>query len=98
MDLWRGVADMKVDEKFLEQGGTEMAVMSTTSNEEVAQSYAWCKAPKPGLVIKYKTSGLSRGVSIQFLSLYPKEVEFIYPVHLFKQVSDFSYFVGLFSR
>jgi hypothetical protein len=98
MDLWRGVADMKVDKNFLEQGGTEMAVMSTTSDEEVALSYARRETPKPGLVFKFKTFGLSRGVSIQFLSLYPKEVEFIYPVHLFKQVSDFSYFVGLFSR
>jgi hypothetical protein len=86
MDLWRGVVDMKVDKKFLQQGGTEMTVMSTTSNKEVAQSYACSKAPKPGLVIKYKTSGLSRGVSIQFLSLYQNEVEFIYPVHLVKQV------------
>ena len=98
MDLWHGVADMKVDKQFLEQGGTEMTVMSSTSDKEVALSYACCKAPKPGLVIKYKTSGLSRGVSIQFLSLYPKELEFIYPVHLFKQVSDFTYFVGLFSQ
>ncbi len=85
MDLWRGMADMNVDEDFLKQGGTEMAVMSTTSDEEVALSYARRETPKPGLVFKFKTFGLSRGVSIQFLSLYPKEVEFIYPVHLFKQ-------------
>ena len=96
--LWRGMTDMKVDKKFLSQGGTEMAVMSATSDKEVALSYARREPPKPGLVIKFKTSGLSRGVSIQFLSLYPNEAEFIYPVHLFKQVSDFSYFVGLFSR
>jgi hypothetical protein len=89
MDLWRGVADMKVNEDFLEQGGTEMAVMSSTSDKDVALSYARRETPKPGLVIKYKTFGLSRGVSIQFLSLYPKEVEFIYPVHLFKQVLRF---------
>jgi len=98
MDLWRGMADMNVDEDFLKQGGTEMGVMSSTSDKEVALRYALHKTPKPGLVFKYKTFGLSRGVSIQFLSLYPNEVEFIYPVHLFKQVSDFSDFVGLFSR
>ena len=84
--LWRGMADKNVDEDFLKQGGTEMAVMSSTSDKEVALSYARLETPKPGLVIKYKTSGLCRGVKIQFLSLYPKEVEFIYPVHLFKQV------------
>ena len=75
--LWRGMTDMKVDKKFLSQGGTEMAVMSTTSEKEVALSYA--RSCKP-LVFKYKTFGLSRGVLIQFLSLYPKEVEYVYPV------------------
>ena len=64
---------------FLSQGGTEMAVMSTTSEKEVALSYA--RSQKP-LVFKYKTVGLNRGVSIQWLSLYPKEVEYLYPVHL----------------
>jgi hypothetical protein len=73
------MADMEVDldETFLSQGGTEMAVMSTTSEKEVALSYA--RSCKP-LVFKYKTFGLSRGVLIQFLSLYPKEVEYVYPV------------------
>jgi hypothetical protein len=84
--LWRGMVDMKVNKDFLSQGGTEMTVMSTSSDKEVALTYTCSEAPTPGLVFKYKTSGLSRGVSIQFLSLYPKEVEFIYPVHLFKQV------------
>jgi hypothetical protein len=78
--LWRGMADMEVDvhDTFLSQGGTEMAVMSTTSEKEVALSYA--RSQKP-LVFKYKTMGLNRGVSIQWLSLYPKEVEYLYPVH-----------------
>jgi hypothetical protein len=79
MDLWRGMADMEVDVQgpLLSQGGTEMAVMSTTCDKEVALKYSRSQRP---LVFKYKTFGLSRGVSIQFLSLYPKEVEYVYPV------------------
>jgi hypothetical protein len=79
--LWRGMADMEVDvhDTFLSQGGTELAVMSTTSDKEIALSYA--RSQKP-LVFQYKTVGLNRGVSIQWLSLYPKEVEYLYPVHL----------------
>ena len=88
MDLWRGMANMEVDVqgKFLKEGGTEMAVMSTTSNKEVALHYSLSKDGQSPLVFKYKTFGLSRGVLIQFLSLYPKEIEYVYPVHLSKQV------------
>jgi hypothetical protein len=79
MTLWRGMADMEVDVQgvFLLQGGTEMAVMSTTCDKEVALKYSRSQRP---LVFKYRTFGLSRGVSIQFLSFYPKEVEYVYPV------------------
>jgi hypothetical protein len=81
-ELWRGMADMEVDVQgpFLSQGGTEMAVMSTTCDKEVALSYSRTGSGQYPLVFKYKTFGLSRGVLIQFLSLYPKEVEYVYPV------------------
>ena len=92
-DLWRGMKNMTVDQQFLLQGGTEMVVMSTTSEKNIALSYAQSGDP---LIFKFKTVGLSKGVNIQFLSLYPKEVEYIYPVHLFKQVCDVAYCVTLF--
>jgi hypothetical protein len=41
-----------------------------------ALSYAKSRCP---LVFKYKTQGLNRGCSIQYLSLYPKETEYLYP-------------------
>ena len=31
------------------------------------------------LVFMFKTIGLSRGCCIQYLSLYPREVEYLYP-------------------
>jgi hypothetical protein len=83
MDLWRGMSNMEVDaeEKFLSEGGTEMAVMSTTSDKKVALHYSRGQSGQSPLVFKYKmTFGLSKGVLIQFLSLYPKEIEYVYPV------------------
>mmetsp|Transcript_27426 Transcript_27426/g.58289 ORF Transcript_27426/g.58289 Transcript_27426/m.58289 type:complete len:132 (-) Transcript_27426:395-790(-) len=74
--LWRGMKNVEVDiQKFREHGGTEMAPMSTTTNEEVAFVYATSKVP---LVFKYIVGGMKTGVSIRFLSLYPKEEEFLY--------------------
>ena len=61
---------------FMLHGGCEMAVMSTSENRDVAISYARSRQP---LVFRYKTVGLNRGVSIQFLSVYPKESEIAFP-------------------
>lgn len=76
--LYRGMADMEVDigGRFLVEGGTELALMSTSRERSVALNYAASRSP---LVFKYKTLGLTRGCSIQFLSLYPKEDEYLYP-------------------
>ena len=46
------------------------------------------------LVFKYKTVGLTRGVKIQFLSLYPKEVEYVYPPLTFLSVVSKPYVEG----
>jgi hypothetical protein len=89
--LWRGMANKELGETFESVGGTEMAVMSTTSDKEVALSYAQSKFP---LVFKYNTVGLTRGVKIQFLSLYPKEVEFVYPPLTFLSVVSKPYVEG----
>ncbi len=82
-ELWRGMENMNLDEVFESLGGTEMAVMSTTSDNEVALDYASSDYP---LVFHFQTVGLTRGVKIQFLSLYPKEVEFVYPPLTFLSV------------
>ncbi len=68
-----------------------MEVMSTTSDKKIALSYASSECP---LVFKYKTVGLTRGVKIQFLSLYPKEVEYVYPPLTFLTVVGHSYKEG----
>ena len=75
--LWRGMQDLTLDQdEFTTKGGTELAPMSTSRSKSVAFKYASSRAP---LVFKYKTRGLGRGCSIGYLSLYPKEEEYLYP-------------------
>jgi hypothetical protein len=75
--LFRGMKDMTLDfEVFKTMGGTELAPMSTTDDEAVANSYA---ASRRGLIFEYETQGNSRGVDISDFSMYPKEREFLYP-------------------
>jgi arginine deiminase len=66
---------MDLDE-FKRHGGTELAAMSTSSNKDIAESYA---RSERGLVMSFATRGLSRGVDISMFSLYPKEQEYLYP-------------------
>lgn len=76
-DLWRGMKDVDLDiAEFQFLGGTELAPMSTSANRDRARSYACSTVP---LMFKYKVSGLSAGVPIKFLSLYPGEEEYLYP-------------------
>ncbi len=75
--LWRGMKNMSMDiAKFMEVGGTELAPMSTTTDEEVARKYADSRVP---LVFKYEVVGLRTGIPIRWLSLYPQEEEYLYP-------------------
>ena len=75
--LYRGMANMECDvATLIAAGGTELAAMSTTDKKSVADAYA--KSERP-LVFVFKTKALSRGCCIQWLSLYPKEVEYLYP-------------------
>mmetsp|Transcript_37643 Transcript_37643/g.94374 ORF Transcript_37643/g.94374 Transcript_37643/m.94374 type:complete len:518 (-) Transcript_37643:436-1989(-) len=75
MYLWRGMKDREMDvEAFKARGGTELAPMSTTSSREVAFSYAGVgSGAQKSLLLRYKTKALSRGVLIDYLSMYPKE-------------------------
>merc|ERR1711920_798993 len=86
MFLWHGMKNMSLDlEKFAEQGGAELAPMSTTKDRSVAQQYAASEQP---LILKFKTRGLGRGVSLRFLSAYPLEDEYLYPVATYLQPEE----------
>ena len=56
--------------------------MSTSRSAIVAYQYAASSSP---LIFKYNTVGLGRGVSIEYLSFYPKEREYLYPPLTFLQ-------------
>ncbi len=81
--LWRAVSNLEMDiAEFKARGGTELAPMSTTS-EDVAKHDAQSKV---ALVFKYKVSGLKAGACVQFLILYPKEQDCVYPPLTFPRV------------
>ena len=83
IELWRGMQDLSIDQgEFMSMGGTELAPMSTSRSKSVAFKYAASQYP---LVFKYLARSLQRGCSIKYLSLYPKEEEYLYPPLTFLQ-------------
>ena len=76
VSLWRGIRDMAIMEEFMKKGGTEMAPMFTSRDQTVAFKYPASQTPP---VFHYRAKALMQGVSIEFLSLYPKEKEYLYP-------------------
>ena len=66
---------MRVDvNAFMTSGGTELAAVSTSRSKAVALEYAASRAP---FIFKLRTSGLTRGSSVGFLSVHPTEEEFL---------------------
>ena len=41
--FWRGMKDLSLNFQFLEQGGTELACMSTSENRRIAEKFAGCE-------------------------------------------------------
>ena len=77
-DFWRGMRNLEIPSTFEEDGGTELAPMSTTSDLAVALQYS-NKAEVRLLFKVHTTSFIDRGADLQFLSAFPGEVEFVYP-------------------
>jgi hypothetical protein len=77
VDLWRGMRNMKVDAGFARQGGTELALMSTTTDLRVAMEYGRSAA---SLLFKLRTdSCMQRGADLNYLSAFPGESEILFP-------------------
>jgi len=77
LDLWRGMRNLEVSEDFIRLGGSERAVMSTTTDESVAIRYGMSTN---SLVFKIVASSfMQRGASIGYLSAFPAESEMCYP-------------------
>ncbi|EKX31479.1 hypothetical protein GUITHDRAFT_83097 [Guillardia theta CCMP2712] len=74
--LWRGVKDKVVPKGFGRRGGTELACMSTTASKAVAVKYAASETP---LLFEMHVKPIQMGSSLQYLSVFPKEEEYLYP-------------------
>mmetsp|Transcript_12605 Transcript_12605/g.30943 ORF Transcript_12605/g.30943 Transcript_12605/m.30943 type:complete len:104 (+) Transcript_12605:349-660(+) len=68
---------IKLGDLFEEEGGTELAPMSTTTEFSVAVTYAMSSE---AVVFKVVTmNSLQRGADIQFLSAFAAESEVLFP-------------------
>jgi len=74
--LYRGLKNMREPDAFALSGGCEHTPISTSADQRVAAAYAQSRNP---LLLRFRSRGLNRGVSLQFLSLYPKEQEYVFP-------------------
>ena len=89
-DLWRGMRDLRVNEAWLEAGGTENAPMSTTEDFKVAVEYAMRNAQSEDrLLLKVRTNSfMDRGASLRYLSAFPLEAEILYPPLTYLKPTD----------
>ena len=99
MVLWRGMKDMSLSERFLREGGTELACMSTTDDVQTALEYAGVHVAKKAqgkdeaaavqwpLIMKVQVPDfMSSGADISWLSAFPDEKEYLYPPLTFLRV------------
>jgi len=77
MVLWRGLRQVRASNVFLKNGGTEMAFMSTTSDIRVAVRYSM--SPHSLLFKIVADDFMSIGASLQWVSAFPAEAEYLYP-------------------
>jgi hypothetical protein len=77
MSLWRGMRNLEVADDFMQQGGTELAFMSTTKDLNVAVRY--CISPHSLIFKITSTSFMTMGADVQWLSAFPGEAEILYP-------------------
>ena len=77
LDLFRGMRNVKLSDEFMMNGGTEVSVLSTTSDLGIALQYCFGDG---SMIFKVKTSSfMERGVDITFCSAFPHESEMLYP-------------------
>ena len=77
LTLWRGMRNTKVTDAFAKFGGTELSLMSTTTDSSVAVRYSLSPF---SLLFKIKAVDfMSMGADLKWLSAFPGEAEFLYP-------------------
>ena len=76
--LWRGMKNVQVSNKFIQNGGAEQAPMSTTKNLDVALQYGTSLQGSVLFKIVAKNE-LEMGAELGWLSAFPQEEEVLYP-------------------
>ena len=75
--LWRGMLSREVTNCFMQNGGTEMACMSTSADLNVAVRYS---LSRQSLLFKIVSHGfMTMGADVRWLSAFPDEEEIVYP-------------------
>jgi len=75
--LWRGMKDMVAPENLATVGGCDLACMSASPNLAVVAKYAQSERP---LILRFKVdSPMDLGADIKWVSMFPREEEFVYP-------------------
>jgi len=88
--LYRGVADVSVPGEFLANGGTEVAMMSTTTDLRTACDFAVTGRTTEAVLLRLRTTTChQRGADISFLSAFPAECERLFPPLTYLQPCGF---------
>ena len=79
-DLFRGMSQREIFDEFMKQGGTELALMSTTAELWVALKYTVGHKDHINTLLWLRTENfMDRGVDLEWLSAFPHEKEYLYP-------------------
>ena len=78
LSLFRGIGKREMDDKFMIEGGTELAPMSTTAQLWVALKYS--QGGDSSVLLWLRTQNfMDRGVDLTWVSAFPHEREFLFP-------------------
>jgi len=84
VDLFLGMKNRQIFDNFMQQGGTELAPMSTTAELSIALKYSqvgnMSALGNIATLLWLRTeSFMDRGVDLTWISAFPHEREFLYP-------------------
>jgi hypothetical protein len=78
LDLYRGMSNVCLQDGFMQEGGSELAPMSTTEDLGIALKYS-ATGNKSVLLRIRTTNFMDRGSSLRWISAFPHEEEYLYP-------------------
>jgi len=79
VELFRGMSNREIFDTFMTKGGTELALMSTTTELWVALKYSQGPSGTISTLLWLRTENfMDRGVDLEWLSAFPHEKEFLY--------------------